>query len=115
MIYVTDNAITLTKGDSLALPVAINKKYEDGHVEPYEVQSGEKLRFAVSTGFYGEVGYKLHISKQIDPNAMLIILEPSDTKSMKNKTYNYDVEITHLNGMVDTFIASTFTLVGDAE
>lgn len=109
MLNVNDNKITLTRGDSLTLTVEITK---DG--EPYEIQPGDAIRFAMSVGYEGEPGYSLVLEKNIPTNTLEFTLSAQETK-IDGRRYNYDIEITHSDGTVDTFISSTIEIIGEVK
>lgn len=117
-----DNAqnITLTRGDTLTLTVnptitvpPVPPETEPSK-EPYEPVEGDSIRFAVSKGFKGEPGYELKISKDI-PNDTLTFTCSSTETALDYREYNYDVEVTHPDGCVDTFISATLTIVGESK
>ena len=110
MLIITGDDIKLTKGDSMIVELELEKGEET-----YTPQEGDQLRFAVSTGYRGEIGYVLHLSKPIDPEDMLIRLDPEDTTDMAKKRYHYDVEMTYADGVVDTCLSGEFELTGDVE
>lgn len=100
------NAIYLTRGDTLKVQVNIMQGDE-----PYVMQDGDTLRFALKTAEY--VGTKYRelknteplITKDIDPETMTLVLDPTDTKELGFGKYVYDIELTMEDGTVDTFIA----------
>ena len=103
--------IKLTRGDTLRVSVGITK---DG--QPYTPQEGEVVRFALKPPTLNarETEYVQPdplILKVIPNDTMLLELDPADTKSLGFGEYEYDIEITLLDGTVDTFITATkFTL-----
>lgn len=104
------NNITLTKGDTLTLTVTLKRNGEDCTPE-----EGDVIRFACSKGYVGEVGYKLMFEATI-PNDTLTVTIPTETTSaLDYKTYNYDVEVTHGDGSVDTVIVALLTITGEAK
>lgn len=88
MYRVDGTKITMTRGDTVKIgfPMTI-----DG--EPYELQPGDVVRFAVNTPDHEEEPL---IEKVLD--GYELTLEPSDTKSLEFGTYNYDVQITFSGG-----------------
>lgn len=111
MVTVTDNLITMTRGDTLKCKVTVTK---DG--EPYTPTSGESLRFAVkrrtkTKGDYTEyVDKEPLINKAIPVDTLELKLDPADTKDLHFGKYDYDVEITLADGTVSTFIENILTL-----
>lgn len=109
MLTINGNNITLTRGDTLTLTVNITK---DG--EPYVPEQTDVIRFAVSKGYDGEIGYELIKSVVIPNNTLTFTLASEDTKLAYRK-YNYDVEVTHADGCVDTFLSGTLTIAGEVK
>lgn len=89
--------ITLTRGDSFAaeFPYFLNDSEE-----PYELQEGDKVRFAAKADWDDMAPV---INKAMD--GYVLKLEPQDTKLLEFGGYWYDVEITFANGDVLTYIA----------
>ena len=114
------NNIELTRGDTLTLTV--NPTIEVPPVppetepsrQPYEPVEGDVIRFAVSKGYKGDPDYELKISKDI-PNDTLTFTCSSTETALPYRTYNYDVEVTHSDGCVDTFISATLTIKGESK
>ncbi len=104
-----NNNITLTRGDTLTLTVALQK---DG--ETYTPEANDIIRFAISKGYVTDVGYELMIEKEIPHDTLTFTISSQETK-IPYKTYNYDLQITHGDGCVDTFISSKFTITGEVE
>jgi len=115
-----NNNITLTRGDTLTLTVSLMHEVDPippettPTIEPYVPEEGDEIRFAVSKGYKTEPGYELKLSKTI-PNDTLTFTCSSSETSLDYRTYNYDVEITHADGCVDTFISGRLTIVGEAK
>lgn len=97
MVEISGTTITMTRGDTLSLTIAITT--QDG--EPYEVQSGDEIRFAMKK-LYTDA--EPLIEKVIDNETLGLQLDPEDTKELPFGSYVYDVEITMEDGTVDTFI-----------
>lgn len=115
-----DNNIILTRGDTLTLTVSLFRKVAPippatrPTVEPYTPESGDVIRFAVSEKYKGEIGYNLKLSKVI-PNDTLTFTCSSEETELDYKEYNYDVEVTHVDGCVDTFISGKLRIIGEVE
>ena len=115
-----NNNITLTRGDTLTLTVSLLHEVDpvppatEPTIEPYVPVEGDVIRFAVSKGYKSEPGYELKFSKVI-PNDTLTFTASSTETALDYKTYNYDVEITHSDGCVDTFISGRLTITGEAK
>ena len=99
--------ITMTRGDTLRVTIGLTK---DG--DPYTPVEGDVIRFAVKSpkmfcdkGEY--VDEEPRILKEIPIETMTLTLEPEDTKTMEFGTYVYDMEITFVDGTVDTFITES--------
>ena len=115
-----NNTITLTRGDTLTLTVTLLHEVDpvppatEPTIEPYVPVEGDVIRFAVSKGYKGEPGYELKLEKVI-PNDTLMFTCSSTETSLDYRTYNYDVEITHGDGCVDTFISASLKITGEVE
>ena len=115
-----NNNITLTRGDTLTLTVTLMHEVEpvppatDPTIEPYTPEEGDVIRFAVSKGYKTEPGYELKLSKDI-PNDTLTFTCSSTETALDYRTYNYDVEVTHADGCVDTFISAKLTITGEVK
>ena len=115
-----NNNITLTRGDTLTLTVALYHKVEPvppataPTVEPYVPEESDVIRFAVSRGYKGDSCYELKLSKEIPHDTLTFTCTSAET-SIDYYTYNYDVEITHADGCVDTFISGKLTITGEVK
>lgn len=110
MVKIKDNAITLTQGDSLTLTVTLTK--DDIAFTPEE---GDVVRFALAKKFKGEYGYSLLLEKTVPNDTLEFTLTAVETEKLPIGVYNYDLELTYADGNVDTFISSTFEIVGEVE
>lgn len=127
MVTIKENKITMTRGDSLNVKVAIvrsrtNNKLPNGRefLTPEDLE-GCSIRFAMSRFFPGQVKYKLLLTKEIPTQTLALCLTPEDTKDIPLGIYNYDIklitppeEITEKE-KIDTFISGTIQLVGECE
>lgn len=104
-----NNNITLTRGDTLTLEVGLTK---DG--EPYTPEEGDVIRFALAKGYETDFGYELLITEVI-PNDTLTFTLSSTQTQVPYRTYNYDIQVTHSDGCVDTFISAKLTITGEVE
>lgn len=109
--HVNNNAVTLTRGDSMTLDIVLC----DGDL-PYTPESGDSIRFALKKDKlnYTEADYVDDVPlilKTIDTATMKLNILPSDTKDLDFGNYVYDIELTKSDGTVDTFItASPFVI-----
>lgn len=110
MQTINGNAITLTRGDTLKATVAL---VLDG--EPYEPLSTDVIRFALGIGFVGTMGYQLLYTQEIDHQTMEITVPAYETEKLNYRRYNWDIEITHGDGTVDTVMLGTLTITGEVE
>lgn len=115
-----NNNITLTRGDTLTLTVTLLHEVApvppatQPTIEPYTPVEGDVIRFAVSKGYKTEPGYELKFSKTI-PNDTLTFTCTSLETSLEYREYNYDVEITHADGTIDTFISAKLRITGEVK
>lgn len=115
-----NNNIVLTRGDTLTLTVTLLQEVApvppatEPTWVPYVPVEGDVIRFAVSKGYKGEPGYELKFSITV-PNDTLTFTCTSLQTSLDNRDYNYDVEITHADGTVDTFISAKLTITGEVK
>ena len=100
---ISGNDITLTRGDSLFLQLALSK-----NGEPYTPAQGSVIRFAMKLKYTDEDPV---LVKLVPIDTLLLEIEPEDTSDLiMKKTYVYDIQLTDENGYVDTFISGTFTI-----
>jgi len=115
-----NNNITLTRGDTLTMTAHLMHEVDpvppatEPTIEPYEPVEGDSIRFAVSKEYKGEPGYELKIAKDIPLDTLTFTCSSTET-TMDYRDYNYDVEITHADGTVDTFISATLTITGETK
>lgn len=102
--------IKLTRGDYFASVIGITEIDE-----PYEPVEGDRLRFAIKHNVlnadgsdYTDTAPLANISIPLD--TCLLQIQPSDTKSLAFGEYAYDIELTHADGRVDTFIKGILEL-----
>ena len=115
-----NNNITLTRGDTLTLTFTLLHRVDpvapatETTIEPYVPEEGDVIRFAVSKGYKTEPAYELKLSKEI-PHDTLTITCTSSEMSLEYRDYNYDVEITHTDNTVDTFISGKLKIIGEVK
>ena len=110
MVSINGNAIVLTQGDSLTLDVTLTKDNQ-----PFTPSEGDSIRFALSKKYKGEYGYSLLLEKAVPIDSLEFTLTAVETEKLPIGVYNYDLELTYADGSVDTFISSTFEIVGEVE
>ena len=105
---VEGNKITMTRGDTLVVNVSILSPF--GY--PYEPEEGDTVRFAVKRSDMNNRKTKFKdetplILKEIPTDTLQLRLDPEDTKSLGfGSNYVYDIQLTHADGVVDTFITN---------
>lgn len=101
MVDVKGTTITITRGDSAVIDVQIIGI--DGQI--YTPVIGDTVRFAVKKN-YADSEPLLNINIPIA--SMQLVLRPEDTKNLESGPirgkYKYDIELTRVDGSVDTFI-----------
>lgn len=111
MLDIKDNKIKHTRGDTLPMEFTIFDKITG---EPYEPAEGDTCRFAISVGYVDDEDYELILEKPVSLTELTLTLTSAETK-IPYGTYNYDVQITHADGIVETFISSKITITGECE
>lgn len=104
-----NNNITLTRGDTLTLTVELTK---DG--ETYVPEEGDVIRFALSKGYLGEPGYEFKFEKIIPHDTLTFTCSSVET-TLDYRSYNYDIQVTHSDGCVDTFISAKMQIIGEVK
>ena len=99
MYTVKKTSITLTRGDTFKAQISITDK--EGN--PYELQEGDSVRFAMKKSFE-DADEDVLIVKQIPTDTLILTLNPEDTKNLPFGSYVYDIQLTSAAGEVDTFI-----------
>lgn len=113
---ISGTSITLTRGDTLKVLINIFK--DD---QPYTPVVGDVVRFALKHNVMNskQTEYKDAqplILKEIPIDTMILQLEPEDTKPLGFGIYVYDIQITFVDGTVDTFITEApFKLTPEVE
>ncbi len=106
MYEITDNKITLTRGDTLEAKVDITK---DG--EAYTPKETDTITFRAKHAVMNasRTDYKDAepvIVKDVPTETCVLKLDPADTKDLGFGKYVYEVSLTDEDGNVDTFIAA---------
>ena len=120
MLKIDGHKITLTRGDTLTLTVSLLHEVDpippatEPTIEPYTPEEGDVIRFALAQGYVSEPAYSLKKEITIPNDTLTFTLTSADT-ALDYRTYNYDIQITHSDGTVDTFISSTLTITGEVK
>ena len=97
---INGTTISLTRGDTLRVTIDIFNP--DGTV--YEPITGDSIRFALKKAYRDSNPL---IYKDISTADRILYISPEDTKTLKQPSeYVYDIQMTHANGDIDTFIAN---------
>ncbi len=97
-VEIQGSTISITKGDTLR--VYISPRYKKSKL-PYSPEEGDHMRFAMKKKYADETPLLI---KEIPVDTLLLHLTHEDTESLNLGSYVYDIELTHANGDVDTFI-----------
>lgn len=97
---VSGTTISLTRGDTFRATIDILNP--DGSA--YVPVNGDSIRFALKKNYKDS---DVLIYKDISTADLELTIDPEDTKSLKMPSdYVYDIQLTHANGDIDTFIAN---------
>lgn len=97
MVSISGTNITMTRGDTLVLRIKMTK---DG-VE-YTPGDGDSVRFAMKARYSDD---EVVLEKNIPIDTLVLEIEPGDTKNLDMRSsYVYDIQLTTVDGKVDTFI-----------
>lgn len=111
MLKVDDRQnITLTRGDTLTLTVTLKKGDQT-----YDPEDGDVIRFACSSGYKGDLLYELKFQAEVPNDTLTFSVGPTVTGVLDYGAYNYDVEITHGDGSVDTVLSARLIITGEVE
>lgn len=115
MIEIVNNEITMTRGDTLITTVEFTADNE-----PYTPIATDDIKFflkrsklTADKGAYVDKTPLLTINIPYD--TLQLRIESADTKPFRFGTYDYNVQITHINGDVQTYIKSTLTLTPEVD
>lgn len=90
--------IQLTRGDTLKIHLDL---FNEDETE-YSPIEGDAIRFAMKKSYQDS---NVVLRKDIPISTMDLVFEPEDTKDLPQpSSYVYDIQLTHANGDVDTFI-----------
>lgn len=101
MLKVKGTTVTHTRGDTANLKIGIFKETLGGEREPYIPEEGDVVRFALSDHYDDENPL---ILKEVPIDSLILHLDPEDTEPLEFGDYVYDIELTTVDGDVDTFI-----------
>lgn len=97
---ISGKTISLTRGDTFKATVTIFNP--DG--TEYTPLEGDSIRFAMKQNYNSD---DVKIEKNIPTDTLLLEIDPEDTKDLRQPAdYVYDIQLTHINGDIDTFIAN---------
>lgn len=97
---ISGKTISLTRGDTFKATVTI---YNPDGTE-YTPIEGDSIRFAMKQNYNSS---EVKIEKDIPTDTLLLEIDPEDTKGLKQPAdYVYDIQLTHINGDIDTFISN---------
>ena len=111
MVDITDNVITIVRGDTFETQISI--KTRDG--QEYIPWNDDTIRFALKSDYSD--GSPVLIRKEIDPEEMVLRLEACETKQLpaRKRPYVYDIELSTADGYVDTFIRSQMRVLEEVD
>lgn len=103
MYTVNNTTIKMTRGDTAIIQVAMTR-----NGQPYELQEGDVVRFALKRAAMNakktEYSDAKPLIKKTIGGDLVLRIDPQDTKPLGFGEYAYDIEITFADGEVDTFI-----------
>lgn len=111
MFSIDGQKIELTRGDTLILEVGIYIETEEGGKQQYTPVPGDTIRFALKRDKMNAKRTEYSdpeplIRKDIPVETMILRLDSQDTTPLPFGNYVYDIQITFVDGTVDTFIAN---------
>lgn len=102
MVNIDCGGITVTQGDSLAVPVM--PYTDDTHTEVYRLAEGEQFRFCVRQVAGGEPIIEDLISTQAEDGSFMIALTAFQTSTLIRASYVFDIALINADGSEqDTF------------
>lgn len=113
-VKIKKNTITHTRGDTLRAKVDLWLDAEQ--TEPYIPEAEDVIRFALKHPALkqkeDDPGYEEYVDQTpiftvvIPSDTQILHIKPNQTKNLGFGEYEYDIEITHADGTVDTFITA---------
>lgn len=108
-LKINGTTISLTRGDTLKILIDISNPDGTAYV-PIE---NDSIRFAMKKDYKKE---EVILEKNIPTDSLLLHIEPSDTKQLPQPSdYVYDIQLTHANGDIDTFITGKFKITEEVD
>lgn len=95
MLYINNNTIKLTRGDTAYLPVSITLDDEE-----YMLKSDDTLTLTIKK----YVNDDSFVLQKIINGENTFHIEPSDTSSLSFGLYKYDIQLNRANGDTHTII-----------
>lgn len=103
----TTNKIVMTKGDTPSFKISCNKIGNDGSVEEYVPEAGDRFVFAAKRNKNDEEPL---FFIDIPNDTLVLTIATSDTRNLDLGKYFYEVSLNKENGFVDTFIQGILML-----
>lgn len=110
MLTISGNDIILTQGDTLTLTVTLKRG-----TETYTPEQDDVIRIACSKGWFGDQGYELMFNLTIPNDTLTVTIPAATTETLCPDVYNYDVQITHGDGCVDTVLIGRLRITREVE
>jgi hypothetical protein len=92
--------MSMIRGDSETITVTC---YDTDGIQ-ISLVSGDTIYFTVKESEYETTKILQKVITTFTDGKAIIILDPADTKSIKFKTYKYDIQLTNEDGTVTTII-----------
>ena len=73
------------------------------------------IRFACAEGYVGDPAYTLMFSEVIPNDTLTVTIAAATTALLDDGVYNYDIEITHPDGCVDTVISAKLIITEEVK
>ncbi len=80
----------------------------------YDLADDDSIRVAISEGFKGDFHYKLLYTAPISASTLSFTIPSNITERFSYRAYNYDIELTHGNGDVDTVVKGKLIITGES-
>lgn len=103
MLYIYENTVRLTRGDTAYLEVPIVAKLSDGTEQPYVMDAGDKLTLTIKKTVNDVTAL---VQKELT-GTNTFHFEPEDTTELAFGRYKYDVQLRTEAGDIYTIIEPT--------